>query len=57
MENYCPNCGKSGTLTDNPKGVYEGEITCSMKKVVVMLITVDTVEEINGVMVNVKELN
>ena len=30
--NYCPNCGKSGTLTDNPKGVYEGEITCSMKK-------------------------
>lgn len=31
-KNYCPNCGKSGTLTDNPKGVYEGEITCSMKK-------------------------
>ena len=30
--NYCPNCGKTGTLTDNPKGVYEGEITCSMKK-------------------------
>lgn len=31
-KNYCPNCKKSGTLTDNPKGVYEGEITCSMKK-------------------------
>ena len=30
-KNYCPNCGKSGTLTDNPKGVYEGEITCSMR--------------------------
>lgn len=30
-KNYCPACGKSGTLTDNPKGVYEGEITCSMK--------------------------
>lgn len=28
----CPACGKSGTLTDNPKGVYEGEITCSMSK-------------------------
>lgn len=28
----CPVCGKAGTLTDNPKGVYEGEITCSMKK-------------------------
>lgn len=31
-KNYCPNCGKTGTLTDNPKKVYEGEITCSMKK-------------------------
>lgn len=31
-KNYCPNCGKTGTLTDNPKGVYEGEITCSMSK-------------------------
>ena len=31
-QNYCPACGKSGTLTDNPKGVYEGEITCSMSK-------------------------
>ena len=30
-QNYCPACGKSGTLTDNPKGVYEGEITCSMR--------------------------
>lgn len=31
-KNYCPNCGKSGTLVDNPKGVVDGEITCSMKK-------------------------
>lgn len=31
-KNYCPWCGKTGTLTDNPKGVYEGEITCSMRK-------------------------
>ena len=30
--NYCPNCGKSGTLANNPKGVYEGEVTCSMSK-------------------------
>jgi hypothetical protein len=30
--NYCPHCKKTGTLTDNPKGVYEGEITCSMSK-------------------------
>ena len=30
--NKCPWCGKTGTLTNNPKGVYEGEITCSMKK-------------------------
>ncbi len=30
-ENYCPNCKRHGTLRDNPKGVYEGEITCSMK--------------------------
>ena len=29
--NSCPNCHKTGTLRDNPKGVYEGEITCSMK--------------------------
>jgi hypothetical protein len=26
--NYCPVCKKEGTLTINPKGVYEGEITC-----------------------------
>ena len=31
-KNYCPHCKKTGTLTDNPKGVYEGEITCSMSK-------------------------
>ncbi|HOV84071.1 MAG TPA: hypothetical protein PLE52_04555, partial [Paludibacteraceae bacterium] len=27
--NYCPRCGRTGTLLDNPKHVYEGEITCS----------------------------
>ncbi|WP_409200415.1 hypothetical protein [Methanobrevibacter sp. DSM 116169] len=26
--NYCPLCKSQGTLTINPKGVYEGEITC-----------------------------
>lgn len=28
-KNYCPLCKKKGTLTFNPKGVPEGEITCS----------------------------
>ncbi len=28
-KNYCPNCGKYETLVWNPKGVYEGEWTCS----------------------------
>ena len=28
FKNYCPNCGRSGSLKFNPKGVYEGEITC-----------------------------
>ncbi len=27
--NYCPKCGIYGTFTFNPKGVPEGEITCS----------------------------
>jgi hypothetical protein len=27
--NYCPGCHRYGTLTNNPKGVYEGELTCS----------------------------
>ena len=27
--NYCPNCKKYGTLRNNPKGVADGEITCS----------------------------
>ena len=27
--NYCPVCNMANTLKDNPKGVYEGEITCS----------------------------
>lgn len=27
-KNYCPLCKKSGHLSDNPKGVYEHEITC-----------------------------
>jgi hypothetical protein len=26
--NYCPGCHQYGTLTNNPKGVYEGELTC-----------------------------
>ena len=30
--NYCPFCHKTGTLTDNPKGVYEHEITCDKSK-------------------------
>ena len=25
---YCPFCGHKGVLKNNPKGVYEGEITC-----------------------------
>ena len=29
-KNYCPNCGKSGTLKDTPKGTVDGELTCSM---------------------------
>lgn len=28
-ENYCPLCDHNGTLTFNPKGTYEGELTCS----------------------------
>lgn len=28
-KNYCPNCHRYGTLKWNPKGVYEGEWTCS----------------------------
>ena len=28
FKNYCPNCGRSGTLHFNPKGTYEGELTC-----------------------------
>lgn len=32
--NKCPNCGKVGTLQFNPKGVYEGEITCGPAKYV-----------------------
>lgn len=27
--NYCPKCGIFGTLTFNPKGVPEGELTCA----------------------------
>ena len=27
--NYCPNCGRYGTLLNNPKHQYEGELTCS----------------------------
>lgn len=30
--NYCPVCNRSGTLVDNPKGVPDGEITCSQSK-------------------------
>jgi len=29
FKNYCPNCHKYGTLIWNPKGVEEGEWTCS----------------------------
>lgn len=29
-ENYCPNCGSHDSLTINPKGVYEMELTCSI---------------------------
>ena len=28
--NYCPHCGKYGTLRKNPKGVYEQEYTCAV---------------------------
>ena len=28
-ENHCPLCGHDGTLVFNPKGTYEGELTCS----------------------------
>lgn len=31
-KNYCPLCGQSGKLSDNPKGVPEGEITCDKSK-------------------------
>ena len=31
-KNWCPLCGASGKLSDNPKGVYEGEITCDTSK-------------------------
>lgn len=31
-KNWCPFCNKTGTLTDNPKGVYEHEITCNKSK-------------------------
>jgi N-acetylmuramoyl-L-alanine amidase len=27
--NYCPGCKRYGTLTNNPKGVPERELTCS----------------------------
>lgn len=30
--NYCPNCGRWNTLSNNPKRVPEGEITCSRGK-------------------------
>jgi hypothetical protein len=30
--NYCQQCGKTGTLSDNPKGVAEHEITCDTAK-------------------------
>lgn len=29
FENYCPLCGHNNTLTFNPKGTFEGELTCS----------------------------
>ncbi len=28
FENYCPLCGHNNTLTFNPKGTFEGELTC-----------------------------
>ncbi len=31
-KNYCPLCGQSGKLSDNPKGTAEGEITCDKSK-------------------------
>ena len=31
-KNYCPLCKKKGTLTFNPKGTKEGEITCDKSK-------------------------
>ncbi|MCQ2978107.1 MAG: hypothetical protein MJ232_08850 [archaeon] len=30
FKNYCPLCHNYGSLTDNPKGVYEHEITCCL---------------------------
>ena len=33
-KNYCPNCKRTGTLTDNPKKVYEGEITCGNRRTI-----------------------
>lgn len=30
-KNWCPLCKKEGALSDNPKGTYEGEVTCSRK--------------------------
>ena len=31
-KNYCPLCGRSGKLSDNPKGTAEGELTCDKSK-------------------------
>lgn len=28
-ENHCPLCGHNKTLIENPKGVYENELTCN----------------------------
>ena len=28
-ENHCPLCGHNKTLMENPKGVYENELTCN----------------------------
>ena len=28
-ENHCPLCGHNNTLIENPKGVYENELTCN----------------------------
>ena len=30
--NFCPICNRTGTLVDNPKGVKDGEVTCSKSK-------------------------